>query len=214
MFTGFSPETIDFLWGIRLNNRKDWFESHKQQYISTLFEPMKALGATLYEPFQEVQGLVCKVSRIYRDARYAQGNPYKESLWISIRRESDFWSEHPCLFFEITPDDYSYGFINWSPRADAMARYRALLEEKPDAFLKLVQKTTRDTGISLTGKQYCRKKPCPDTRLESYYNLKNLQCYITKPTGPELFEPQLAHTVTKALQDLLPLNEFCQKFAY
>ncbi len=25
MFHGFSPETMDFLWGIRMNNERDWF---------------------------------------------------------------------------------------------------------------------------------------------------------------------------------------------
>ena len=44
MFTGFTPETIDFLWGIRMNNNRDWFLEHKKQYVSTLYEPMKALG--------------------------------------------------------------------------------------------------------------------------------------------------------------------------
>lgn len=29
MFTGFTPETIDFLWGIRMNNNRDWFLEHK-----------------------------------------------------------------------------------------------------------------------------------------------------------------------------------------
>ena len=29
MFTGFTPETIDFLWGIRMNNNKDWFTANK-----------------------------------------------------------------------------------------------------------------------------------------------------------------------------------------
>ena len=42
MFTGFTPETIDFLWGIRMNNNRDWFLEHKKQYVSTLYEPMKA----------------------------------------------------------------------------------------------------------------------------------------------------------------------------
>ena len=27
-FQGFSPETIDFLWGIRMNNNRDWFLEH------------------------------------------------------------------------------------------------------------------------------------------------------------------------------------------
>ena len=29
-FAGFSPETFDFLWGIRLNNNKEWFAEHKK----------------------------------------------------------------------------------------------------------------------------------------------------------------------------------------
>ena len=45
MFTGFSPETVDFLWGIRMNNNRDWFLAHKKQYVDSLYEPMKALGA-------------------------------------------------------------------------------------------------------------------------------------------------------------------------
>ena len=28
MFEGFYPETIDFLWGIRMNNNRDWFTAH------------------------------------------------------------------------------------------------------------------------------------------------------------------------------------------
>ena len=30
MFEGFSPETVDFLWGIRLNNNREWFLAHKK----------------------------------------------------------------------------------------------------------------------------------------------------------------------------------------
>ena len=33
MFTGFTPETVDFLWGIRMNNNRDWFLEHKKQYV-------------------------------------------------------------------------------------------------------------------------------------------------------------------------------------
>jgi len=36
MFNGFSEQTIDFLWGIRLNNEKSWFESHKEEYKRVL----------------------------------------------------------------------------------------------------------------------------------------------------------------------------------
>ena len=108
MFRGFSPETMDFLWGIRMNNERSWFLAHKNDYMQYLYEPMKALGEAIFRPFQEVPGLELKVSRIYRDARMHPATPYKESLWICIRRQVDMWSQHPALFFELRPEGGSF----------------------------------------------------------------------------------------------------------
>ena len=33
MFTGYSGETLDFLWGIRFNNDRGWFNAHKETYL-------------------------------------------------------------------------------------------------------------------------------------------------------------------------------------
>ncbi len=44
MFTGFTPEAIDFLWGLRLNNNREWFQEHKQQYQTALY-------AQVFQPF-------------------------------------------------------------------------------------------------------------------------------------------------------------------
>ena len=115
-FQGFSPETVDFLWGIRMNNNREWFLEHKKEYVNYLYEPMKALGRDLFQPFLDKPGNLLKVSRIYRDTRLHHPLPYKESLWICIRHDVEWWAENPCLFFEITPDDISYGFAWLRPR--------------------------------------------------------------------------------------------------
>ena len=39
MFEGFSPETVDFLWGIRMNNNREWFAENKKNYVNYLYEP-------------------------------------------------------------------------------------------------------------------------------------------------------------------------------
>ena len=36
MFTGFTDATVDFLWGIRFNNERPWFEAHKEIYQKML----------------------------------------------------------------------------------------------------------------------------------------------------------------------------------
>ena len=54
MFEGFSPETFDFLWGIRMNNNRDWFMANKKQYVTKLYEPMKALVSPLGPPMTKL----------------------------------------------------------------------------------------------------------------------------------------------------------------
>ena len=90
MFQGFSGATVDFLWGIRFNNERSWFEAHKEEYQTHLLSPMKALSAEVYDRFHDKHPdlpMVCKVSRIYRDARRLFGRgPYKDHLWLSLHR--------------------------------------------------------------------------------------------------------------------------------
>ena len=76
MFIGFTDETVDFMWGIRFNNERTWFEAHKETYLTQLYQPMKELGNELYDFIRDKRpdsGLMCKVSRIYRDARRLHG---------------------------------------------------------------------------------------------------------------------------------------------
>ena len=49
MFQGFTDETIQFMWGIRFNNRRDWFLQHKPVYLSSFYEPMKELAAEVQQ---------------------------------------------------------------------------------------------------------------------------------------------------------------------
>ena len=212
MFQGFCPETVDFLWGIRLNNNREWFEANKKAYQETLYDPMKALGEEIFSNFRDVPNMAYKVSRIYKDARLHPAVPYKESLWLSMRPDNLPWSEQPTLYFEIRPEAYSYGFVLWHPRTEAMARFRDLLDAMPDEFLKLVEKTEKASHFSLSGMEYYRKKSCADPRIAPYYNLKNLEMDVDRKPDELLFSPDLAAEVTKTLRALYPLYEYCLKF--
>ena len=208
-FTGFSPESIDFLWGIRMNNNRDWFTAHKEEYLTHLYRPMVAFSEILKEPFREVPGMACKVSRIYRDTRMPNPNgPYKESLWISLRQDAYYWGMHPCLYFEVRPEAAEYGFVLWKPQPITMERFRADLEANPDRFLELAARCEAASGMTLTGDQYKRRKPCSDPRAERFMSNKNLYCGREIAPGEELFRADLADTVRAGLEALLPLYEY------
>ncbi len=213
MFTGFTPETFDFLWGIRLNNNRDWFQEHKKQYVDTLYEPMKELGKELFQPFLEKPGNILKVSRIYKDARMHPEVPYKESLWICIRRDVEWWGEHPCLYFEINPEGVSYGFFLWKPRTAALEEFRKHITAFPDKFLKLMRDTEAAVGQPVLAECYKRPKPTDNPDLAPYFAWKGqIGCTRDIPPGEALFTPALVEEVTDFFQKLMPLYEYMYQF--
>ncbi len=214
MFTGFTPETIDFLWGIRMNNNRDWFTANKKQYVQTLYEPMKALGKELFQPFLDQPGNVLKVSRIYRDARMHPPEPYKESLWICIRRDVEWWAENPCLYFEIRPEGISYGFFYWKPRTATLEAFRRHITAYPEEFLTLIRDTEEAVGMPITAELYKRPKPTEDPRLAPYFAWKGqISCTRDIEASPAIFGPELAEEVAGFFQKLTPLYEYFNQFA-
>lgn len=214
MFTGFTPETFDFLWGIRMNNNRDWFLEHKKQYTQALYEPMKALGQELFAPFQETPGNVLKVSRIYRDARMHPPEPYKESLWICIRKDVQWWAENPCLFFEITPDGASYGFFFWHPPTAMMEEFRRRISANPEPFLEMIARTEQAVGMPVTAECYKRPKPTDNLALQPYFAWKGqIGCIRELEPGPEVFDPALKDKVGDFFEKLTPLYEYFCRFS-
>ena len=213
MFEGFSPETFDFLWGIRMNNNREWFLPHKEQYVRSLYEPMKALGQELFRPFLERPGNLLKVSRIYRDARLHHPDPYKESLWICIRQDVEWWAENPCLYFEISPEGVSYGLIHWRPRVSVLEDMRRDMADRPEQFLELIRSTEERTGVPVTAELYKRPKPTEDPRLAPFFAWKsNIACCKEEEPGENLFTPELARRVEDFFRELIPLYEYLNRF--
>ena len=136
MFQGFSQEAVDFLWGIRFNNERGWFEARKEEYLTLVAGPMRELGeqvhAAVEEEFPKL-GLNLHVSRIYRDARRLHGRgPYKDHLWFTLRRPKEEWVSQPAFYFELAPEYYSMGMGWYDATPLTMAKLRARIDRDPN----------------------------------------------------------------------------------
>ena len=213
MFEGFSPETVDFLWGIRMNNNREWFMAHKPDYVQKLYEPMKQLGWELFQPFLDAPGEIYKVSRIYRDARLHHPLPYKESLWICIRQDVQWWAENPCLFFEINPEGIDYGFFIWKPKPAMMKAFRRSISADPAEFLAIMEQVESATGLTVTAGAYARPEKCENPDLERFYLWKDrIDCTVHEDFSEAAFCPGLARRVSDFFQNLRPLYDYFNRF--
>lgn len=178
MFCGYNEKTLEFMWGIRLNNDREWFMAHKEEYKEHLYQPTVELGQEVHRRFLErfpKSQLNLHVSRIYRDARRLHGNgPYKDHLWFTLRREEGVWTEQPVFWFEVAPEESTYGVGFWNTSAQTMAAMRRDMDNDPQRLEKLVRRLGKRPEFTLQGDEYARKKEGPSKLLAPWYNRKSI----------------------------------------
>ena len=210
MFQGFSQEAVDFLWGVKFNNNREWFTAHKQEYLDLLDKPLRELAsqllAAMTEEFPRL-GLHAHVCRIYRDARRLYGRgPYKDHLWLVLERPSDE-PGRPAFYFEIAPNYFSYGCGTWDMTASTAAKLRARIERDPKELEKLARRLKK-SKFTLFGTEYKRPKGDVGPLLNPWYNRKNLGISFDDNCEGVLFTPELYDDILEGFRFLVPYYEF------
>ncbi len=217
MFEGFSPATYDFLLGIAANNERIWFNAHKEDYVNYLQKPMKALADEVFDALIDRcpdRDLICKVARIYKDARRCHGLEfYKTSLWFSILPPVEQWQDAPGFWFEVGRDGWSYGMGMFAPKAATMARHRAAIDAAPDRLVQLNAKLLRQHEFVLSGQSYAKFKEGAPSDLAGWYNLKSFNLIHDSVHLSETFDgPALVQRLVDGFAFLMPFYDYFYEF--
>ena len=86
-FSGFCPETYEFLLRVAFNNDKAWFRENKSDFQTYVQQPLLALEEELAPAALAVNPNFrtgrWAVSRIYRDTRFSKNkDPLRDHMWI------------------------------------------------------------------------------------------------------------------------------------
>ena len=213
MFDGFTPEAVEFLWGIRFNNERAWFLEHKEQYLSAVYQPMTELSEEILAFLRKKRpgaGFIRKVTRIYRDARRLYGRgPYKDHLWFSVEHPSEDWTGKPTFWFELTPDGWSYGLGYWRPTPAVMAKLRGKISRDPAVMEKLTRRIRRSPEFTLETENYRRPRAAaPSKALEPWYQGKTFSLIHDSPLTEELYSRALVERLEKGYAFLLPFYDY------
>jgi len=214
-FTGFTQATIDFMWDLRLNNNKPWFEEHKEDFIRDFQTPMKALGQEVFGRISDKygnHGFIHKLSRVYRDARRVKdGQPYRANLWFSIEKPSEEWTSTPVFWFELSPDDWSYGVGFYAAKAQTMANFRSRVDENSKIFEELIAPIHKQDEFVFEGDDYARQKISAAKLSETaaqWYNKKSFSLIHRALHGDELFSAELSDRLVSGYEFLMPYYDY------
>lgn len=193
-FTGFSPDTLEFLRALAANNRKEWFEAHRDEYRQCLQEPLQSLASALAGPLCVIDhDLMLEprraVSRIHRDTRFSRDkSSYKTSMWLTFKRPVKEWQDTPAFFFEITADRYRYGMGFFSASRVTMERLREEIEEGPERFRREIAFLSGQDAFVPEGELYKREaRPDLPEDLRQWHRRRNLYLVCNHPLDGRLF---------------------------
>ncbi|MFI5371836.1 MAG: DUF2461 domain-containing protein, partial [Candidatus Eisenbacteria bacterium] len=146
----FGPEALAFFRGLARNNRKPWFESHRDDYERSVKQPMAELVAEMdlrlggFAP--EIVGDPKRsVFRIHRDIRFSHDkSPYKTNAgcWFfhghgssKVGREAH--GGGAGFYFHLQPGASFAGGGCWMPPRPALQKFRAAIADDPRRFEQL-----------------------------------------------------------------------------
>ncbi|MBQ3411519.1 MAG: DUF2461 domain-containing protein [Oscillospiraceae bacterium] len=214
MFQGFYEQTVDFLWGIRMNNERSWYALHKGECAQYLTRPMNELAREVHDMFSEKHpylDLNVHMSRIYRDARrnYGKG-PYKDYLWFTLYdAKFEHWSSVPSFWFEIGADYWTYGVGCWDDRTAFMRKMRARIKAAPEKVRELNRILEGQNEFILTGEFYKKQyADCPYPDLEGWYRRKGISISHEESVGPAILGSQFGDRIKEGMLFLTPFYEF------
>ena len=208
-FSGYSEQTVEFLWGLRLNNNKEWFLAHKQDYETLMRGPTKALGEAMLAHMQEKYPKYdwkLHLSRIYRDARRLFGRgPMNDHLWFTVYTDK---AVHPAFYFGFEPEGYDYGMGCWSEGQVLMQRFRRQLSVDPAPAEALARRFQRQKEFVLWGQLYKKKKFEAGPLLTDWVNRRELGFHSQHLHGEDGFGPGLYDRLCGAWDWLMPFYRY------
>jgi uncharacterized protein (TIGR02453 family) len=118
----FSAKTIAFLRALKRNNRREWFNAHKDEYEQHVRQPMAAMVERLAEDFRGfapelVASPRLSMYRIYRDTRFSENKaPYKTHVAAVFPTRGLLKHEGAGLYFHISHEEVWIGGGMYAPQ--------------------------------------------------------------------------------------------------
>ncbi len=126
----FSAGTLKFLRALKRNNRREWFNAHRDDYEAHVRAPMTAIVEQLAIDFRELAPeLVASpkqsMYRIYRDTRFSENKaPYKTHVAAVFPPRGLPKHEGAGVYFHVSPDAVWIGGGMYAPQTPQLHAVR------------------------------------------------------------------------------------------
>jgi uncharacterized protein (TIGR02453 family) len=164
-FSGFPQQALPYLQKLARNNRREWFNEHKQEYETYVREPALAFiqeTAPKLKTISDQFHAIAKKSggslmRVYRDTRFSKDKtPYKTNIGIQFRHVLGKDVHAPGFYLHIEHNGCFIGAGIWHPESKTLAKIRNFIVDNPSAWQTLRQDKKFNARFELAGESLVR----------------------------------------------------------
>ena len=126
----FTQATLKFLRSLKRNNRREWFNAHREEYETHVRQPIVAFVERLADDFRDfapdlIASPKVSVYRIYRDTRFSPNKaPYKTHAAAVFPPKGLPKHEGGGLYFHVSPDEVWIGGGMYAPQTPQLVAVR------------------------------------------------------------------------------------------
>jgi uncharacterized protein (TIGR02453 family) len=141
----FTSQALRFLRALKRNNRREWFNAHRDDYEAHVREPMAAIVGRLAADFrlfgpEFVADPKTSLYRIHRDVRFSESKaPYKTHVAASFPTRGLPKHEGAGLYFHVSPDGVWVGGGMYAPNTSQLHAVREHIAANSRRLRSLVE---------------------------------------------------------------------------
>lgn len=222
MAKNFPLDAVKFLSKLKRNNSREWFESHREEFVNSVLEPAQEFVVVLGELLRTIApGIIAipkidkSIFRLHRDVRFSKNkSPYKTNLGILWWEGNRKKMECSGFYFHVEPGYSFFGAGQYMFTKELMTKYRQLVY-RPDKAKELgsIIKKLKKKGFKLGGKTFKRVPKGFDAEYpySEYLLYSGLYVYDESNDINKFQKENVAKFVYKKFTEMLPLHQWLVK---
>lgn len=213
----FTSKTPEFIFENHSHDSKEWFQQHKSDYEKYVKEPFKEFLEQIEPYISEIDGEIScdpkRLSRIYRDARYAKGKSiFRDYVWYTFSRTRENNTSLPAFYFSVSPGGFDYGCGYYYTTTPTLVALRKLILSNDYSFAAAKEAYEGQDVFSLGGDLY-KKDHYPEQPDENkiWLNRKNIFLFCESNDFKTLYSKSLAKKIGEDFKRIAPVYNFFMK---
>ncbi|MDE5842429.1 MAG: DUF2461 domain-containing protein [Muribaculaceae bacterium] len=209
-------QILDFLTALRSNNNREWFNTHKDEYL-LVKQKIESFTAELIEILKgiEPEASMLRPSdclyRIYRDTRFSTDKtPYKTHIGIYLNPKGGKKSEYCGYYVHIEPGDCFVAGGSWWPPAPLLKAIRKDIYDNAEEYLGIINNPDFKAKFPSVGDDFLKTSPKGYPKDWEYIDLLKPRSFTAFTKIPErtLTSKGLLKVIREDFDLLKPFNDF------